>query len=92
MKIKNTSAWLCQLWILVSVLNAVISVVNFTDGKLAFGVFFLILSVAFSFVGGLLLQKAIFVYNHNKACEFLEDIHEYLLEKEPFEEFEDGNK
>lgn len=92
MKLKNYSAWLAIVWAISSVLQSICSVVNFVNGNLWEGVLFLILSVAFAFVCGILLQKVIYIYYHNKEVEWLKSVHEAILESEmekvkPFEEF-----
>lgn len=97
MKIKNIYAWLSALWIVSTLTNSLACIVNFVDGSLWRGFIFLILSVAFSFISGALLNKAIMIYNHNKACDFLEEIHEFLREQsieqiEPFDEFKGAEK
>jgi hypothetical protein len=93
MKIKNHYILLCVIWVIASISNAVSCVVNFVDGKLAVGFIFLILSVSFSFVSGILLNKAVVVYWHNKEVKWLHEIAEELKEEaiqqiKPFEEFE----
>jgi hypothetical protein len=96
MKLKNYSAWLAIVWAILAVAQSIGSVVNFVSGNLWVGVLFLILSVAFAFVCGILLQKAIYVYYHNKEVEWLESVHKAILESEvekvkPFEEFNNGH-
>ena len=96
MKIKNNSAWLAIVWAILAVAQSIGSVVNFVSGNLWLGVLFLILSVAFAFVCGILLQKAIYVYYHNKEVEWIESVHKAILESEmekvkPFEEFNNGH-
>lgn len=93
MRIKNHYAWICAIWIISVLLDTVNCVVKFVEGEIIIGFIFLILAVAFAFVSGILLQKAIAIYQHNKVCEFLEDIHEFLKEQnEPFEEFNNENR
>lgn len=80
-------------WIISTICDSVICVVNFVEGKIAVGFIFLILSVAFSFVSGILLNKAITIYAHNKEVEWLKEIVEELRQEaikqiQPFEEFE----
>lgn len=94
MKIKNHYAWLFALWVISTLCDSLTCVVNFVEGKYAVGFIFLVLSVAFSFVSGMLLQKAIMVHNHNTTCDMLEELaddlyEEYINQIEPFEEFED---
>lgn len=93
MKIKNHYILLCVIWVIASISNAVSCVVNFVDGKLAVGFIFLILSVAFAFVSGILLEKALEIHNHNKEVDWLHEIAQELQEEQiskikPFEEFE----
>ena len=92
MKLKNHYAWLCPFWIISTLLDSISCVVNFVDGKIAVGFIFLILSVAFAFASGMLLQKALEIRNHNKTCDWLHEIAEELKENainkiEPFEDF-----
>ena len=90
MKIKNTYAWLCPLWIISTLCDSLACVINFVDGKFAIGLIFLILSVAFAFVSGILLNKAIAVYWHNKEVDWLHENIDAFREKneEPFKEFD----
>ena len=92
MKLKNHYAWLCPLWIIATVFNSITCVVNFFNEKLAVGFIFLILSVSFAFVSGILLEKAIFIHQHNKEVDWLREIAEELKKNainqiEPFEDF-----
>lgn len=92
MKLKNYYAWLCPFWIIACICDSLACVVSFVDGKIIFGFIFLILSVGFAFVSGILLQKAIFIYQHNKEVDWLREIVEELRENainkiEPFEGF-----
>lgn len=90
MKIKNNYIWLSVLWILSTLFDTVFCVVNFVDGSLIYGLIFLFLSVSFSFVSGILLNKAILVYWHNKEVDWLHDFAKELSQEQnkPFEEFE----
>lgn len=95
MKITNHYIWLCALWITSTICDSISCARNFIEGNLVVGFVFLVLSVAFAFVSGILLNKAIQIHQHNKACKFLEEIHEFLLEQEidsidPFEEIGEG--
>lgn len=92
MKIKNYYFLVCAIWIGLTLFNSIFCLTNFVEGNLAVGFLLLILSISLSFVSGILFNKAIFVHQHNKACEFLEEVREYLQEKsinqiEPFEDF-----
>jgi hypothetical protein len=92
MKLKNYYAWLLPFWIITTLLDSISCVVNFVEGEIGIAFIFLILSVAFSFVSGILLQKAIFIHQHNKEVDWLKGIIEELKENavsqiEPFEEF-----
>ena len=96
MKLKNHYAWLCPFWIISTLLDSISCVVNFVDGKIAVGFIFLILSVAFAFASGMLLQKALEIRNHNKTCDWLHELAKELgkeqMEKiQPFDEFESKN-
>lgn len=92
MKIKNHYAWLCAIWIIATICDSVSCAVNFINGEIVFGFMFLVMSVGFSFVSGILLNKAVAVYNHNKEVEWLEEIAETLYDDiEPFEEFDNEN-
>jgi hypothetical protein len=58
------------------------------------GLLFLVLSVAFAFVGGMLLEKSLSIYRHNKTCDWLSEIAEEMIEQEkelPFGEFKKEN-
>jgi hypothetical protein len=93
MKIKNDYILVCIIWIFLTILHSVNCVVNFVDRNLVIGFMFLVIAVAFSFISGILLEKALEIHKHNKICDFLEDVHEFLIDQiEPFEEFENGNK
>ena len=97
MKIKNTYSKLCPIWIISTLLNMITAITKFVDGKISLGFIFFIVACGFAFVSGILLEKAIQIYQHNKACDFLEDIHEFLREKsmeqiEPFDEFKGDKK
>ena len=90
MKIKNHYIWICIIWIIATVSGSLACVVKFVDGKIGLGFIFLILSVAFSFVSGILLNKAIAVYWHNKEVDWLHEYIDAFREKneEPFKEFD----
>lgn len=93
MKVKNYYAWLCPLWIISTLCDSISCVVTFVNGKFAVGLIFLILSVAFSFVSGILLNKAIAVYWHNKEVDWLQEMAKELQKEairqiKPFEEFD----
>lgn len=88
MKLKNHYAWLCVVWIISALLQALCAVVNFVEGDLFVGFLFLILTCSFSFVGGILLDKALMIYHHNKFCDMLEKLPNKIEEEKPFEEFE----
>lgn len=97
MKIKNIYARLCPIWIISALFNMITAVTSFVDGKIGLGFIFFIVACGFSFVSGILLDKAIQIYHHNKACDFLEEIHEFLREQsteriEPFDEFKGAEK
>ena len=88
MKLINYYAWLLPIWLIASFCSCIASFVNFLNGKLLLGMIFLILSVALAFVSGILLQKAIDIYYHNKEVEWLEEmVDELTIKDEPFEEF-----
>lgn len=80
MKLKNHYAWVCLIWIIATIFDSVSCVVNFVEGNLAVGLIFLVLSVAFAFVSGILLNKAIVVYWHNKEVDWLHEIAQELKE------------
>jgi hypothetical protein len=90
MKLKNHYAWLCPIWIISTICESLACVVNFVEGNLAVGFIFLVLAVSFAFVSGILLNKAIAIYWHNKEVDWLHDIVEELREEKekPFEEFD----
>jgi hypothetical protein len=93
MKRKNNCAWLCILWILIALCDMICCILNFIEGKLFLGAICLILSVSFSFVGGILLEKAISIYWQNKEVDYLNELFEEYREQKseqikPFEEFE----
>lgn len=95
MKIKNTYSKLCPIWIISTLLNMITAITKFVDGKISLGFIFFIVACGFAFVSGILLDKAIQIYHHNKAYDFLEDIHDFLREQaieqiEPFEGFSKG--
>jgi hypothetical protein len=94
MKRKNNYIWICAVWIAFTLLNVVLCVVNFVDGNLWQGVLNLAVSVGFSFVSGILLEKAFAIHIHNKECDWLHEIVEELKAEaiesiQPFEEFEE---
>jgi hypothetical protein len=93
MKLKNHYAWLLPFWLIATICDSLACVVNFVEGNLAVGFIFLILSVAFAFVSGILLEKALEIHNHNKEVDWLHEIAQELQEEQiskikPFEEFE----
>lgn len=97
MKLKNHYVWLCVIWISSTLCDGLSSIVNFVEGNLIRGSIFLILSIAFAFVSGILLEKAITIYQHNKTCDWLHDFAEELREEalekiKPFDEFENDGK
>lgn len=92
MKINNHYIWLCVLWLLSSVMNSICAVTNFVDGSSGIGILFLVTSVGFAFVGGILLERALQTHKHNQEVELLHYIMEELMKEEaenikPFEEF-----
>ena len=96
MKLKNHYAWLCVFWVISTICDSISCAVNFVDGKLAVGLIFLILSVAFAFVSGTLLEKAFTIHQHNKTCDWLHDLAKELAKEQmenikPFDEFESKN-
>ena len=93
MKLKNHYAWLLPFGIISTIYDCVGSVVNFVDSKIVFGFIFLVLSISFSFVSGILLEKALVIHKHNKTCDWLHELAQELAKEEieqikPFEEFE----
>ena len=93
MKLKNHYACLLPFWIISTICDSLACVVNFVEGKLVVGFIFLVLAVAVAFVSGILLNKAIAVYWHNKEVDWLHEIAEELQKDaiykiKPFEEFE----
>ena len=97
MKRKNIYVGLTALWAVITVIGTTLSVVNFVSGNLITGTVFLVASCAVAFVCGILFRQAIEVYNYNKACQFLEDVSEFLHEKiaeeiEPFDELKGEEK
>lgn len=95
MKKKNYFAVLFPIWAIACILQTTCCLVSFVDGDIIKGTIYLILAVAFGFVSGILLVKAIIVYKHNLACDYFMDIVEGFIENEeegqtqnlPFEEF-----
>ena len=97
MKRKNIYVGLTALWAFITVIDTTVSVVNFVSGNLITGTVLLVVSCAVAFVCGILFRQAVEVYNYNKACQFLEDISEFLHEKiaeeiEPFDELKGEEK
>lgn len=95
MKIKNPYITLTIVWTIFTIIGIIVTATFFLEGSPIVGVFFLIVTSAVAFSSGFLLGEAIKVYNHNKACEFLEDISDFLHEQiaeqiEPFEELSKG--
>jgi hypothetical protein len=93
MKLKNYYAFICIIWISSTFLNTLSTIIHFVDGTLWKGFIFLILSIAFAFVSGIYLEKAITIYKHNKTCDWLHDIAQELRQKEiekidPFEDID----
>ena len=93
MKIRNHYIWMCILWAIISMTNTILCVVNFVDGSLWQGVVNLLLAVPFSFVCGLLCEKAHEVRKHNQTCDWLHDIAEDLRKEaieriNPFDEID----
>jgi hypothetical protein len=93
MKIRNYYAYIFAFWVICVCSFSVSSVVSFVNEKWLFGIVFLILTTAFAFVAGMLLIKAIEIYKHNKACDYLKEIAEAIIDAEiknikPFEDFD----
>lgn len=96
MKIKNNYIFPFILWIILTLIFGLLSVINFTNYDCALGFIFLILAMAFSFVSGILLIKLIAVENYNNQIDFLNNFAKELYETEmkniePFGEFGDKN-
>lgn len=94
MKLKNHYVWICLLWIIITLCHSVSCVVNFVNENLGFGCLFLVLAVGFSFMSGVLFNKAKAIYHHNKQVDWLKEISKQLSEEEiqsikPFEDFDD---
>ena len=97
MKIKNNYAKISVIWVLSTLLNSVSCLVQFVDGDLAWGFILLLVAVSFSFVSGILVQKALEIRKHNQMCDWLHDIAEDLREQainsiEPFDDLGDKNE
>lgn len=97
MKRKNIYVGLTALWAALTIIDLTVSVVNFVGGNLITGTVFLVASCAVAFVCGILYSKAIETYKFNKACQFLEDISEFMHEKmveeiQPFDELKGEEK
>ena len=97
MKKKNHSAWLCVVWAITTLLNALSCVNNFVDGNLWLGVLFLCVAVGFGFGTGTLFQKALEISRHNKQVEWLQEIAQELQQElvnriNPFEELDNDKK
>lgn len=93
MKLKNHYAWLFPFWIISTICDSVSCVVNFVEENHAVGFIFLVLAVAFAFVSGILLEKALTIHKHNKTCDWLHELAQELAKEKieqikPFEEFE----
>ena len=93
MKRKNPYMTVFIVWAISSVVQCVLAVVNFINGNIIQGTLFTVFSVAFSFVGGIYLQKGIMLREKIMIAEFFEDMAEELKQKKkeedniPFEEF-----
>lgn len=97
MKRKNIYVGLTILWAFITVIDITVSVVNFVSGNLITGTVFLVASCAVAFVCGILFRQAVEIYKYNKACQFLEDVSEFLHEKiaeeiQPFDELKGEEK
>lgn len=95
MKRKNPYITLTIVWAIFTIIGIIVTAIFFLNGSPIIGVFFLIITSAVAFSSGVLLGEAVKVYNHNKACEFLQDISDFLHEQiaeqiEPFEELSKG--
>jgi hypothetical protein len=93
MKLKNHYAWLFVVCAIATLANSLSCVVNFVGGNIIIGFIFFVLSIAFGFVSGMLLQKSLEIREHNKTCDWLKEIAEDLKEQyfdslSPFEEFD----
>ena len=89
MKIPNYFAWLCPIWAVITLMQSVISVVDFVADKLAFGLLHLVLAVAFSFVCGIMFKYAMSIRRFNKDIEKFGKVQMPFQQKveKPFEEF-----
>jgi hypothetical protein len=74
MKLKNHYIWLFIIWSIATIANAISSTVNFVDGQIGIGFICLVISIAFAFISGILLFKALEVRNHNWICDMLHDL------------------
>lgn len=95
MKRENPYITLTIVWAVFAIIGIIVTTIFFLNGSPIVGVFFLIVTSSIAFSSGVLLGEAVKVYNHNKACEFLEDISQFLHEQiaeqiEPFEELSKG--
>lgn len=95
MKRKNPYITLTIVWSIFTIIGLIVTATFFLEGSPIVGIFFLSVTCAVAFSSGFLLGEAVKVYNHNKACEFLEDISDFLHEQiaeqiEPFEELSKG--
>ena len=95
MKRKNPYITLTIVGALITIILIMVTVTIFLNKNFIVGTFLLILSCVTAFSNGMILKVAVEVHNHNKACEFLEDISKFLHEQiaeqiEPFEELNKG--
>lgn len=94
MKLKNHYIWLCAIWIFFTIINAVNSVVHFTNGNIGKGFISLVLSIAFSFVSGVLLKNAINIAKYNQYLQRWEEklkeieARKKSVQEKPFAEFD----
>lgn len=95
MKIKNYYLCAFIVWVILTLINCILCVVNIIDGKTWQPILNLCVTVGFAFVSGILFERAMVIKKHNEACDWLHEVYEELKEKKqqeledekPFEEF-----
>lgn len=91
MKIKNYYMFCFIAWAITTLIDTLACVIFFTQDNIVATFIFLVLSVAFAFVTGILFVRATIIYNYNKDLKKLEFFTKELKEmekNEPFGEFD----
>jgi hypothetical protein len=94
MKLKNHYVWMCAIWIISTLLQAVACCINFINGETIKGIAYLCFAIGFAFVSGILYNNAKKVSKYNHYLDKIEKAFDLLAtpkkekEQTPFDEFD----